>query len=135
MKTDGAVHEVLREAKIVVAYLFGSRARGEAREGSDVDIAVLAGRTMGLMEQEILRDRLIREMGVPDVDLLVLDDASLQIRGRVVQEGRPIFSADEPARVAFEVRTRAEYLDFLPVLTAHTKRVLHQVATNGLDRG
>jgi alkylation response protein AidB-like acyl-CoA dehydrogenase len=49
-----------------------------------------------------------------------------------VQEGRVIYSTDEPARVAFEGRTRSEYFDYLPTLQAHTRRYLYQVASRGL---
>jgi predicted nucleotidyltransferase len=124
--------EVLSEAGILFAYLFGSRASGEARDGSDADVAVMARRELDLLEREVLADRLLRALEVPDVDLVVLDRASLELRGAVVQEGRLLFSADEPRRVAFEVRTRSEYLDFLPTLRAHTRRYLRQVAEQGL---
>jgi len=39
-----------------------------------------------------------------------------------------LFSEDEPARVAFEVRTRSEYFDFLPALRAQTRRYLRVLA-------
>lgn len=44
----------------------------------------------------------------------MLGSASIELRGAVVQDGRVLFSADEPRRVAFEVRTRSEYLDLPP---------------------
>jgi predicted nucleotidyltransferase len=122
----------LAEAGVAFAYLFGSRATGGQREGSDADVAVMAGRELDLLEQQLLADRIARALEVPEVDLALLDRASLELRGTVVQEGRVLFSADEPRRVAFEVRTRSEYLDFLPTLRAHTRRYLRQVAQQGL---
>lgn len=122
----------MAEAGVAFAYLFGSRASGEPRERSDADIAMMAERELGLLERERVADRLARALEVPEVDLVLLDHASLELRGSVVQEGRLIFSADEPRRVAFEVRTRSEYLDFLPTLEAHTRRYLRQVAEQGL---
>jgi predicted nucleotidyltransferase len=126
------VSSILREAGVTVAYLFGSRAAGTHREASDADVAVLLDGRMGLLDQEALADRLALALGVPGVDLIVLDTASLELRGRVVQEGRVIYSADEPRRVAFEVATRSRYFDYLPVLQAHTRRYLKQVAREGL---
>jgi predicted nucleotidyltransferase len=76
--------EVLSEAGI----LFGSRASGEARDGSDADVAVMAGREVGLLERRFWRMGSSGLFGVPDVDLAPLDDASLELRGAVVQEGR-----------------------------------------------
>lgn len=129
---DDRVASILREAGVQVAYLFGSRATGAQSESSDADVAVLMEGRLGLLDQEALADRLARALGVPGVDLILLDAASLELQGRVVQEGRVIFSADEPRRVAFEVATRSRYFDFLPVLRSHTDRYLRQVARGGL---
>ena len=129
---DNHVESILAKAGVVVAYLFGSRATERHRIDSDADIAVLLDGSMGLLDQEIVADRLARALEVPAVDLIILDTAPLELRGRVVQEGRVIFSADEPRRVAFEVATRSEYFDFLPVLEAHTRRYILQVAERGL---
>lgn len=124
--------EVLAAAGIEFAYLFGSRASGEQRQDSDADVAVMARRELGLLEQARLADRLASALGVSEVDLVVLGSASIELRGAVVQEGRLLFSADEPRRVAFEVRTRSEYLDYLPTLREHTRRYLRGVAAHGL---
>lgn len=132
VEDEDRVEEVFRQAGVVVAYLFGSRAAGTHRDESDADVAVLLDGSLGLLDQEALADRLARALGVPGVDLIVLDTASLELQGRVVQEGRAIFSADEPRRVAFEVATRSRYFDFLPVLQAHTDRYLRRVAREGL---
>jgi uncharacterized protein len=126
------VASVLREAGVQAAYLFGSRARGSARATSDLDIAVLTGRHIGLLEEQRLADALGQAVGMP-VDVVVLDRASLELRGRVVQEGELVFSQDEPARVAFEVRTRSEYFDFLPTLRMHTESYLRRVARGSGD--
>ncbi len=129
---DRRVAEACSEFAVVIAYLFGSQARGEQQDGSDTDVAVLLEGELGLLERERLANRLAGALDLADVDLLVLNDASLELRGRVVQEGRPIFSADEARRVAFEVRTRSEYLDFLPTLQELTRSYLHRVADKGL---
>jgi uncharacterized protein len=118
---------VLSEARIQAAYVFGSRREGTARPTSDLDLAVLAGRHVGLLEEQHLAARLEGVLGVP-VDVVVLDRASLELRGRVVQEGELVYRADEPARVSFAVRTRSGYLDFLPTLRENNRRYLEHVA-------
>lgn len=117
---------------VAFAYLFGSRATGTERSASDADVAVMPARELGLLDQGRLANRLAQALGASEVDLVLLDRASLELRGRVVQEGRLVFSADEPRRVAFEVRTRSEYFDYLPTLKAHTRRYIEQVAERGL---
>lgn len=126
------IGQIFCQAGVVVAYLFGSRAAGTHADASDADVAVLLNGSLGLLDQEALADSLARVLGVPGVDLIVLDTASLELQGRVVQEGRVLFSADEPRRVAFEVATRSRYFDFLPVLRAHTDRYIRKVAREGL---
>ena len=122
----------LADAGVRFAYLFGSRAAGTETDVSDADVAAMPGRQLGLLESGALAARLSRALGVPDVDLVWLDRASLELRGHVVQEGRLLYSTDEPARVAFEVRTRSEYFDFLPALRAAERGYIARVADRGL---
>lgn len=93
---------------------------------------MLAGRELGFLEEGGLANRLSAALGGAEVDLVVLDRAPLELRGRVVQEVRPMHVGDDPARVAFEVRTRSRYWEYLPTLRAHTRRYLRQVAEQGL---
>ncbi|MBA2420343.1 MAG: nucleotidyltransferase domain-containing protein [Thermoleophilaceae bacterium] len=131
-REQASLETILGDEGILFAYLFGSRASGTAHARSDADIAVMPSRPLGLLERERLVLGLVRALGVPDVDLIALDRAALEMRGRVVQEGRPIYSADEPARVAFEVRTRSEYFDFVPTLRTLERSYLARVAERGL---
>jgi uncharacterized protein len=129
--SEPSVEAILRRAGLRFAYLFGSQTRGEASAVSDADVAVMPSRPLGLLEQARLAGELARALHVSDVDIVALDRASLELRGRVVQEGRRIYSADEPARVAFEVRTRSEYFDFLPSLRRLERSYLSRVAERG----
>lgn len=47
-----------------------------------------------------------------DLDVVLLDDAPLPLRGRVIHDRRVICSRDEPLRVAYESRTAREFTDF-----------------------
>lgn len=92
---------VLREHGVVYAYVFGSRAHGTARPGSDVDVAVA-----GDVDEWSLRAALPEE-----VDLTVLDAAPKLLAGRVANEGRVLFDDDPPARVRWEAHTRKVHAD------------------------
>ncbi|MDP2623974.1 MAG: hypothetical protein Q8Q29_09265 [Actinomycetota bacterium] len=46
------------------------------------------------------------------VEVVILNEAPLPLAGRVVREGRIIYSANEPARVRYESRTFREFTDF-----------------------
>jgi uncharacterized protein len=123
---------VFSDFAVKFAYLFGSRASGTPGPRSDADVAVMPTRELGLLDRERLALRLARVLGVPDVDVVLLDRAALELRGEAIQRGRLLYSVDEPARVAFEVRTRSEYFDFLPTLEALRRSYLNHVAAHGL---
>lgn len=98
----------LRRAGARFAYLHGSRASGRYRADSDVDIAAYFG------------DRPPSSFDIllpPGVDLLILDDAPLELAGRVAVGGKLLFEADKVARVRWEAKTRKIYFDELPRIT------------------
>jgi len=127
------VDQALATAGVRFAYLFGSQAAGRHRPTSDADIAIMPGQPLDLLAEAGLADQLAQALQVPAVDLVDLRRAPLQLRGRVLAEGRLLYSADEPGRVEFEVRTRSEYFDFLPTQRAHRDHFLCRVAAEGLD--
>jgi uncharacterized protein len=131
--SGSAVDRVLAAAGVQFAYLFGSRATGRHRSISDADIAIMPGQPLDLLAEASLADQLAQALQVPAVDLVDLRRAPLRLLGRILAESRLLYSADEPARVAFEVRTRSEYFDFLPTQRAHRDQFLRRVAVRGLD--
>lgn len=113
--------EDLRSAGAAFALLHGSRARGEQRPGSDVDVAAW---WPGAAPPAF-------EVPVPaGVDLLVLNGAPLEIAGRVALEGLLLFDDYPSARVHWQATTRKIYADELPRLTRS-----HREFLKGLRRG
>jgi predicted nucleotidyltransferase len=99
---------VLRQAGARFAYLHGSRATGHYRVNSDIDIAAYFGGQPPNSFDVLLP---------PGVDLLILDDAPLELAGRVAMGGRLLFDDDPAARVRWEAMTRKIYSDELPRIT------------------
>jgi predicted nucleotidyltransferase len=101
---------------VVVAYLFGSRARGDAGPLSDVDVAVLLEGDFSPGDALALRLRLMeaigRALGVERVDVVVLNGAPYLLQHRVIRDGRVFFCRDELTRVRYEFRVLRDYLDF-----------------------
>ena len=92
------------------AYVFGSQATGAAREGSDVDLAVFAGRP--IKREELLENaervaRLVRR----EVDLIDLADANPILQMQVLREGRLIAAPDPTSIGLFELRALRDYRD------------------------
>jgi uncharacterized protein len=101
----------LRRAGARFAYLHGSRTTGQNRADSDIDIAAYFGGRPPNSFDVLLPS---------GVDLLVLDDAPLELAGRVAVGGKLLFEEDQVARVRWEAMTRKIYFDELPrIARAH----------------
>lgn len=117
--------------RVAVAYLFGSRAEGGARESSDHDVAVLFLDEPALDATFRLASDLSPALGTA-VDVVDLGSASLELRGRVAERGRLMHSVDEARRVRFEVDARMRWIEFRPVVEETTRTYLARVAGEGL---
>jgi predicted nucleotidyltransferase len=115
------------DVRVEYALLFGSRARGSAHEGSDLDIAIGARTRMGALELGDLVSRLEHVSG-RTVDLVILDEAPPALAYRIFRDGRVIVEKDHRALVARKVRAILEYLDFRPVEELAARGVLAAAA-------
>ncbi|HUH12546.1 MAG TPA: nucleotidyltransferase domain-containing protein [Longimicrobiales bacterium] len=113
----GALRQVLAGASDVrFAYLFGSIAKGRPRESSDVDVAVSLDAADAAARQDrvfALEAELERLVG-RTVQVVVLDDAPLELRRTVLGHGILAHTADDAARRRFFVDTGRHYYDMAP---------------------
>jgi len=98
--------------------LFGSRASGEARAKSDVDVGVLfvddPPRTLDGMAFD-LAGAIEARVRLP-VDLVVFNRAPVELVHFALRGGRLVYEGDSARRIEFEVRARREYFDLKPIL-------------------
>lgn len=109
---------------LVAAWLFGSAARGTATPRSDVDVGILLRRSPPRTLEGCFFDvafAIEERLGRP-ADVVVLNDAPVDLVHRVLRDGRLVFERDRAARIRFEARARLEYLDLRPVLL-HYRRM------------
>lgn len=117
---DRAVAEAAASEPVVLAAcVFGSRARDEARTGSDLDVAVLEtpGRTLSLEAEDRLRRAIARATSLP-VDLARLGPARPVLAFEVLQGGRRVFAHGAEQADEQQERLLRRYLD-----TEHLRRV------------
>jgi hypothetical protein len=115
---------------VVVAYLFGSLARGEATLQSDVDLAVLLDAHLGRREQvESQLDMMIALDAVSDreVQVTLLNSASPMLAYQVLREGSRLYARDDKERIAFEVRAMKRYFDVKPRLDFYREHLLRRL--------
>lgn len=119
------------EAQVIVAYLFGSTARGEAGCLSDVDIAVLFDDALPEKEAFDLQLKLIVDIGAllktNSIDFVVLNDCPLLLAFNIIRDGI-ILKSDESKRVRFETRIMSRYLDEQFHINRHAKESLKSFA-------
>jgi hypothetical protein len=104
-----------RHPEVLVAYLFGSHARGKPTPISDVDVAVLLSeavpRETYLDYRIALMEELARIFTSDEVQVIILNQAPPLLAYKVVVEGKSLFCRDELARLRFRTDATRRYLD------------------------
>jgi predicted nucleotidyltransferase len=98
---------------ILFAYLFGGLARGKPLPLSDVDIAVYLRETVDLFEKKLeILGKLTDLLETDEIDLVMLNEAPLTLRMKVLENKRIIVDNDPFLRHEYESLTMREYFDF-----------------------
>jgi predicted nucleotidyltransferase len=111
-----ALTERFANLGVKFAYIFGSRARGQDRPDSDLDVAVWYAPELDCMERFQrncqLQESLEEEFGGA-VDLIILNDAKPTLQSEAVLRGKAIYPEDDPeAIIRFEARIRQRHEDY-----------------------
>ena len=115
-----------RDMNVLAIYIFGSYVSGRFSERSDIDIAVYMDGQIGwkkIVEMKyMLEDVLDRR-----VDLILLNDADLELAYMILSEGRRIFVRDVERVAEFEVKIVKKYLDMKPRLEEYYRKVIRKI--------
>ena len=102
-----------RDENIVFAYLFGSLARGEQTNRSDIDLAVYCRDLSARPEYRLdLIGRLTAVAGTMAIDLVLLNTAALSLTGRVLRDHQVLVDREPTLRHSFESLKLREFWDF-----------------------
>ena len=106
--------------EILEAYLFGSHARRQELPHSDIDVAVyiddaLADDGEWGYQAQLTTDLMVA-LGENDVDVVVLNRASILLYHRVLRDGVRLLSRDLRATTTRAGQALSRYFDFLPQL-------------------
>jgi predicted nucleotidyltransferase len=111
-----AVSDALsREANLQVALVYGSAVTGKLRRDSDVDVAVLFEKPLGVNERLALWERLT-DATHREIDLLDLCNLGGEILHQVLTKGRVLVKNDEQAYYRLAKRMVYDRQDFMPLV-------------------
>lgn len=119
---------------IIFAYIFGSYAKGNVREDSDIDIAIYLKDSIGTyvyldMKME-LSEALKRE-----VDLVILNDSTPLLKYEIYKKNILLFTHDESIENRYKVKILFEYDDMKRYLDLSydktIERLKEEVSMNG----
>lgn len=110
------VREIAASYSLDLVVLFGSHARGDAHEDSDIDIAIRA--RLALDKEQVLQLSVVFDEIFPCVQVVDLRSAPPLLLGAIVQDGKLLYEGAPSLYEEFCIRAVNEYLDYLPVLEA-----------------
>jgi len=129
---DASLSEYIRKAVpgLIALYRFGSQAKGTARPGSDIDLAILSHEPVpNLRRFELAQDLAIRLHR--DVDLVDLRTASTVMRMQVISTGECLVAPNESACREFEMYAYSDYVR----LNEERREILKRISASGLIYG
>jgi predicted nucleotidyltransferase len=116
-----------KKIRIDLAYLFGSRSAGKEGPISDYDIAVLFSEPhQSVQRYELMTHELNTVLKTDQVDLVVLNNAPIELRYAVIATGILAYEANVETSVEYEALTLSLYGDFLPVLRSQREDILKE---------
>lgn len=130
-RAGGVIGEELRRClagrgtgdDLAAAWLFGSVARGDDDQRSDVDVAVLYQRDPPATFEGLplrLEGELESLLG-RRTEVISLNSAPVDLCARVLRDGVLLLDRNPALRIAFEVRTRNTWFDLQPVLRTYRR--------------
>lgn len=102
---------------VKLVYLFGSHAKGQSSQRSDVDIALLLKEPIlnSLQTKLDLLD-LFQNLVGEEVDITLLNTAGSVLKYQVVKNGQLLFERSPGDHKKFQISAWKEYFDFQPTL-------------------
>jgi len=106
-----------KKKEVGAVYLFGSQVKGEAREGSDIDLGILFAKVRKrsfLSLPEVAYSSSLSEILGKKVEVIDLGRARIDFAHRVITEAKLLLSNNEKQRIKFEEKILSLYFDIKP---------------------
>ncbi len=136
-KQEGILNKIkqflFQRQEILMAYLYGSYAKGTPHSRSDIDVAIYLQHKVDDNKYpygyraEIIAE-LIKLTGNNKIDLIILNDVPTFLKFQVIRYGTLIFTRSEAERIEFHAGTIAKYLDVKYLLAIQHKFMSKRLA-------
>ncbi len=117
LKTQIGVYCATRP-EIVACYLFGSRATGKERSGSDVDLAFLLDSSIPPKTYSSLKMAYLSGLGVLlrlDIHPLIMNDVGEVVLEQIFRKGIPVYGNDSLECIRFRMIQTSLIAEFTPI--------------------
>ncbi len=117
---NAVVAELKKIPYVEAVILFGSHARGTARQDSDIDLTVITNGATEKEEWDIIEK-------TDDFDISSFSRLPLIIQFRAIKEGKLLFVRNKKVLEEIQLKTIRNYLDFKPFLDRMCRSVIENV--------
>ncbi len=133
LTADNAVNQLERSIvgitidipEISLVYVFGSQIEGDVGPLSDYDLGVLLDNTASWPQiRAQLGHKLMEKLEAEQVDLVLLNDAPVELAYAIIAQGNVLYQRDVASRVEYEARVMSLYGDYLPILRVQQRDIL-----------
>jgi hypothetical protein len=123
--TQGLLQNIVKQAngdsRVLAVLLFGSTARGERRDTSDVDVCLVLQPSR--YAPEVLMEIRLQYLAAFAADIQIFQQLPIYLRQRVLKEGEVLYCKNEDVLYDIALRTVQAFADFKPLYDRYLDEV------------
>lgn len=130
------IKNVFQKNRVVLAFLFGSAAKGKITKLSDLDLAVLLDKAIKPNKYFAIRlsllDKLGRIIKNKPLDIVILNEASPLLAQMVASRGKIIYCQNNNIKASFQIKTLKNFDDAIYLRKTYYHYLENRVKNNKL---
>lgn len=130
------IKNIFQKNRVVLAYLFGSAAKGKTTKLSDFDLAVLLNKVVKPNKYFAVRlsllDKLGRIIKNKPLDVVILNEASPLLAQMVTSRGKIIYCQNNNIKTDFQIKTLKNFDDAIYLKKTYYHYLENRVKNNKL---